>query len=268
MFLAVNCCSAPVALVLYNFGCLIALLGFCRRRVQRDRPFSARSHCVILSTPQSLTSHRADTFCLPLSFVSIGWSSAYCHHKVLLYLRSVRTQALSQNAQQAFHGPAQGEEQSPPFRLQLRLSDIGCPRCFSACSPGPRHFHGTARVRQELSIFSHDPHTLAMPRCSWYLCCCCWICWIPLAPSPAVPPRRLLATPGSAETPGGAEECMNTSAERQDAGSSTAQPNIIYKYTQMERSTDRWRITTRSVSSESLYCDKQQQTNNKQTKHC
>lgn len=41
---------------------------------------------------------------------------------------------------------------------------------------------------------------------------------------------------------------MNISVERRDAGSSTAQPNIIYKYTLMERSTDHWRITTRSVS--------------------
>lgn len=218
-----------------------------QRLSSEGQTFSAPSHCVILSTPQSLTSHRADTFCLPLSFVSIGWSSAYCHHKVLLYLRSMCTQALSQTHSRHFTEQHKARNRSH-LSPAAPSPGLGCPPCFSACSPGPRHFHGTARVKQELSIFSHDPHTLAMPRCLWYLYWCCWICWIKLAPSPAVPPRRLLATPGSAETPGVAEECMNISAERRDAGSSTALPNIIYKYTRMERSAVHWRITTRSVS--------------------
>lgn len=61
-------------------------------------------------------------------------------------------------------------------------------------------------------------------------------------------PLERLATSGSAETPGVAEECTNISVERRDAGSSTALLNIIYKYTLMEGSGDHWRITTRSVS--------------------
>lgn len=156
------------------------------------------------------------------------------------------TQALSQT-----HGRHFTEQHKARNRSHLSASalsvGLGCPECFSSCSPGPRHFNGTARVKQELSIFSHDPRTLAMPRCSWYLYWCCWTCSIPLAPGRVVPLRRL-ATSGSAETPGVAEECTSISVERQDAGSSTARLNITSKYTLMEESADRWRITTRSVS--------------------
>lgn len=123
-----------------------------------EQSFYARSHCVILSTPQSLTSHRADTFCLPLSFVSIGWSSAYCHHKVLLYLRSMCAQALSQTHSRHFTEQHKARNR-PHLSAAAPSFGFGCPQCCSACSPGPRHFHGTARVKQDfLARSSHPGH--------------------------------------------------------------------------------------------------------------
>lgn len=49
---------------LYNLGCLICSFRIFQKEFREESCF-ALGHCVILSTPLSLTSHRANTFCLP-----------------------------------------------------------------------------------------------------------------------------------------------------------------------------------------------------------
>lgn len=69
------------------------------------------------------------------------------------------TQALSQTHSRHFTEQHKARNRFHLSAAALSLG-LGCPQCFSACSPGsPRHFHGTARVKQELAIFSQDPHT-------------------------------------------------------------------------------------------------------------
>lgn len=236
-----NTGSSPAAVAgagsdrLYNLGCLIALLGYFRRGVQRQSRSALGQH-VILSMPLSLTSHGADTFCLPLSFVSIGRSSAYCRHKLLLYLRSVWGEALSVSSAGGLcrhrdeEDPSRGRLccQSCPLGLDVRRG-WGAP-AFRA----PTLFMGPGEQssRQVFSFFHHDRHSLAMLQCWWYLCWCWWACWIPFVPGPAAD-RARLATPGSGGTPGAAEECMSTSEARRGAGNFTAPPNIIYRSTLM-----------------------------------
>lgn len=196
---------------------------------------SPLSHCVILSTPQSLTSHRADTFCLPLSFVSIGRSSAYCHPKLLLYLRSVWAEDLSQSRRRDFQqqqqqqrrgaDPTSGAAVLSASSLGLDVRETGVLERW-----GPDTLMGPREPGRSSPFFRHSRLSTAMPQCWCYLCWCCWACWIPLVPGPAAPLGRL-ATPGREGTPGAAEECTNTLEERRDAGSSTALLNTIYKST-------------------------------------
>lgn len=123
------------------WGCLIALLGYFRRGVQRRELLS---HCVILSTPQSLTSHRADTFCLPL--LCINWSEFSLLSPQASFICALRVRSGSH--------PREG------FLQATNGSRLGCD--FSWRSLGlysaraPRHFfHGTPGVWQDLfSVFS------------------------------------------------------------------------------------------------------------------
>lgn len=96
--------------------------------------------------------------------------------------------------------------------------------------------------------FCNNRSPPTMPQCWWFLCWCWRACWTPFGPGPVARLARVV-TPGSGETPGGAEECMSTSEERRGAGNFTALPNIIYRSILTGRLMDHWRRIIRSVSS-------------------
>lgn len=119
---------------------------------------SALSHCVILSTPQFLTSHRADTFCLPLSFVSIGRSSAYCHHKLLLYLRSACIEALSQTRRRDFQQKQRrGTDPTSGTAVPSASSrGLGCAQGLSFRALGPDTLMGSREPGRSSQFFCHN----------------------------------------------------------------------------------------------------------------
>lgn len=120
--------------------------------------YSARSHYVILSTPQSLTSHRADTFASPFPLYQLVgvqpivttrffYICAQCSHRL-----SVKpTAGISRNSIR------RGTD--PTFRLQLRLSGSDVHNALVLVLQGP----GTLMGPRESNKNSQFSRTILAP---------------------------------------------------------------------------------------------------------
>lgn len=155
--LVIICSSAWCSAGLYNLRSLIALLGYYRRRVQRER-FRTQPQCNFIHTHFT-----QGWYLLPNPFLCISWYefSLLSPQAAFISALDVRTDSESK-LREGFPAAAKGEEQIPPSRVagcsRLLLSNSDVHKPWALVRWGPYTLMGppeSGRSTPRSSLYGH-----------------------------------------------------------------------------------------------------------------